>query len=80
MISFYSLRWTEETLSPRFWHAKYSECKIHRELKIALYVEMIDLFDKGQMWEQGCIKFIIKSVGEEYQVVERGREISRLWE
>ena len=46
------LRWTEETLSSRFLHSKYSECKIHRELKIALYVEMIDLFDKGQMWEQ----------------------------
>jgi len=46
------LRWTEETLSSRFLHSKYIECKIHRELKIALYVEMIDLFDKGQMWEQ----------------------------
>ena len=31
---------------------RYTDCKIHRDLKISLYVEMIQLFDKGQMWEQ----------------------------
>ena len=33
-------------------YSRYTDCKIHRELKTALYVEMIHLFDKGQMWEQ----------------------------
>ena len=45
------LRWTDEPLNPRLRHVRHQECTVHRDLKVALYREMIQLFSQGQMWE-----------------------------
>ena len=45
------LRWTDEPLSPRLRHSRYPECTNQRELKVALYREMVSHLATGQMWE-----------------------------
>ncbi|XP_049823522.1 dedicator of cytokinesis protein 1 isoform X5 [Aethina tumida] len=44
------LDWSNDILSPLLVHSKY-EKKTHRDLKEALYKDIIDNFDKGKMWE-----------------------------
>ena len=50
------LRWTDEPLSHRLHHRSYPECQVHRDLKVALYRDMISHLDKGQMWEHALEK------------------------
>ena len=50
------LRWTDEPLSQRLHYNAYPDCSIHRELKIALYKDMINHLDKGQVWEHALEK------------------------
>ena len=50
------LRWTDEPLSHRLHYHVYPDCTIHRDLKIALYRDMINHLDKGQVWEHALDK------------------------
>ncbi|KAF5292477.1 hypothetical protein FQA39_LY14024 [Lamprigera yunnana] len=45
------LNWSDETLPPLLKSCRYSESHTHRQLKEALYYNIIDYFDKGKMWE-----------------------------
>lgn len=45
------LRWTDEPLNPKLRHERYPDCTLHRDLKVALYREMITHLASGQMWE-----------------------------
>lgn len=46
---------------------RYPACHTHRELKEAIYNDMIDYFDQGKMWEcaLGICKELIKQYEEE---------------
>lgn len=43
------LSWSEAKLSPLLKSNRYSQCQTHRELKEALYHNIIDYFDKGKV-------------------------------
>lgn len=47
------LRWSDEPLPQLLKNAKYPHCETHRELKERLYCDIIELFDKGKLWEAG---------------------------
>ena len=45
------LEWSHKPLI-NSWGEKYQDCQSEQELKEKLYKEIIDLFDKGKMWEK----------------------------
>nr|CAB3239393.1 dedicator of cytokinesis protein 1 [Phallusia mammillata] len=45
------LNWSDEVLITR--NLRYKEAQTHRELKEALYYDIVDLFQRGKMWEEG---------------------------
>lgn len=49
------LNWTDNTLPPLLRSHRYSKCQTHRELKEAIYLDMINYFDQGK------VRFHIKS-------------------
>jgi len=48
-----------------FHFSRYPLCQTHRELKEALYNDIIDYFDKGRMWE--CALVICKELVSQYE-------------
>jgi len=48
-----------------FNSSRYPLCQTHRELKEALYNDIIDYFDKGRMWE--CALVICKELVSQYE-------------
>ena len=44
------LNWSDASLPPLLKSDKYPSCQTHRELKEALYYDIIDYFDKGKVW------------------------------
>ncbi|XP_065221520.1 dedicator of cytokinesis protein 2 isoform X3 [Planococcus citri] len=59
------LSWSDTELSPLLRSPKYPHCETHRQLKEALYQEMIAFFDKGKMWE--CAVCICKELVRQYE-------------
>ncbi|KAI1293752.1 Dedicator of cytokinesis protein 1 [Halotydeus destructor] len=47
------LDWSDDSLPTPLRNDKYSECETHRDLKERLYIDIIDYFDKGKLWEEG---------------------------
>ena len=47
------LTWSNEELHKKLETEKYPDCHTHLELKARLYNDIIDLFDKGKLWEKG---------------------------
>jgi len=45
--------------------SRYPLCQTHRELKEALYNDIIDYFDKGRMWE--CALAVCKELVSQYE-------------
>ncbi|XP_049862449.1 dedicator of cytokinesis protein 1 isoform X3 [Schistocerca gregaria] len=45
------LKWSAEPLPPLLRSLRHPTCQTHRELKEALYYDIIHYFDKGKMWE-----------------------------
>lgn len=43
------LSWSDQSLTPILCSNKYPQCKTHRELKEALYYDVIHYFDKGKV-------------------------------
>ncbi|UYV68726.1 DOCK2, partial [Cordylochernes scorpioides] len=47
------LQWSDEPLPQILRNKKHAKCETHRQLKERLYLDIIDLFDKGKLWEAG---------------------------
>ncbi|KAK2584698.1 hypothetical protein KPH14_007033 [Odynerus spinipes] len=59
------LAWSDQPLSPLLISHRYPLCQTHRELKEALYNDMIEYFDKGKMWE--CALSVCKELVAQYE-------------
>ncbi|XP_011063239.1 PREDICTED: dedicator of cytokinesis protein 1 isoform X2 [Acromyrmex echinatior] len=59
------LAWSDQPLSPLLISHRYPLCQTHRELKEALYNDIIDYFDKGRMWE--CALAVCKELVSQYE-------------
>ncbi|XP_011337215.1 dedicator of cytokinesis protein 1 isoform X1 [Ooceraea biroi] len=59
------LAWSDQPLPPLLISHRYPLCQTHRELKEALYNDIIDYFDKGRMWE--CALTICKELVSQYE-------------
>ncbi|XP_078053338.1 dedicator of cytokinesis protein myoblast city isoform X1 [Augochlora pura] len=59
------LAWSDQPLPPLLRSHRYLLCQTHRELKEALYNDMIDYFDKGKMWE--CALGVCKELVAQYE-------------
>ncbi|KOX80154.1 Dedicator of cytokinesis protein 2 [Melipona quadrifasciata] len=59
------LAWSDQPLSPLLRSHRYLICQTHRELKEALYNDMIEYFDKGKMWE--CALAVCKELVAQYE-------------
>ncbi|XP_057339656.1 dedicator of cytokinesis protein 1 isoform X1 [Microplitis mediator] len=61
------LDWSDQPLSSLLRSNRYPACQTHRELKEALYNDMIIYFDKGKMWE--CALGVCKELIKQYEEV-----------
>ncbi|XP_053976094.1 dedicator of cytokinesis protein 1 isoform X2 [Hylaeus volcanicus] len=59
------LAWSDQPLPPLLRSHRYLLCQTHRELKEALYNDMIKYFDKGKMWE--CALAVCKELVAQYE-------------
>ncbi|XP_076631405.1 dedicator of cytokinesis protein myoblast city isoform X4 [Colletes latitarsis] len=59
------LAWSDQPLLPLLRSHRYLSCQTHRELKEALYNDMIEYFDKGKMWE--CALAVCKELVAQYE-------------
>ncbi|XP_047365946.1 dedicator of cytokinesis protein 1 isoform X2 [Vespa velutina] len=59
------LAWSDQPLPPLLISHRYPSCQTHRELKEALYNDMIEYFDKGKMWE--CALSVCKELVSQYE-------------
>ena len=59
------LHWTDEPLPTLLRTSRHPHCATHRQLKEALYVDSIDLFDRGKMWE--CAVLLGKELVQQYE-------------
>lgn len=59
------LRWSEEPLSALLLTPRHPNTGTHRQLKEALYLDSIDLFDRGKMWE--CALSLCKELARQYE-------------
>ncbi|XP_053947178.1 dedicator of cytokinesis protein 1 [Anastrepha ludens] len=59
------LQWNDTELSPLLRSHRHMACRTHRELKEALYYEIIDYFDRGHMYE--CAIDMCKVLAQEYE-------------
>lgn len=71
------LAWSDRVLDEdhltKFVRNKYENCRTERDLKEELYEEIIDLLDKGKMWEEAikCCKELEKEFEEQLVDLER---------
>ena len=59
------LAWSDQPLPPLLRSNRYPVCQTHRELKEALYNDMIEYFDKGKMWE--CALGVCRELAGQYE-------------
>ncbi|XP_023175587.2 dedicator of cytokinesis protein 1 isoform X3 [Drosophila hydei] len=59
------LHWTDTELSPQLRSYRHGSCRTHRELKEALYFEIMDYFDRGKQWE--CAITMCKILAQQYE-------------
>lgn len=59
------LLWDDSELSTLLRSHRHNACRTHRELKELLYYEIIELFDKGKMWE--CAIDMCKVLAQQYE-------------
>lgn len=80
------LNWSSDSLPPLLKSIRYPHCQTHRELKEALYYDIIHYFDKGKMWEcaLSVCKELVKQYEEEtfdyYQLAGLHRRMSEFYE
>ncbi|XP_012257396.2 dedicator of cytokinesis protein 1 isoform X1 [Athalia rosae] len=68
------LAWSDQPLPPLLRSHRYPSCQTHRELKEALYSDIVDYFDKGKMWE--CALAACKELATQFE--EETFDYSRL--
>ncbi|XP_014489472.1 PREDICTED: dedicator of cytokinesis protein 1 isoform X4 [Dinoponera quadriceps] len=59
------LAWSDQPLPPLLISHRYPSCQTHRDLKEALYKNIIEYFDKGRMWE--CALAVCKELVTQYE-------------
>ncbi|XP_055696670.1 dedicator of cytokinesis protein 1 isoform X2 [Lutzomyia longipalpis] len=59
------LMWNDTALSSLLRSQRHPMCQTHRQLKEALYHEIIDYFDQGKMWETALT--MCKELAEQYE-------------
>ena len=59
------LEWSDETLESALKSERYTYLEKHRELKEKLYLDIIDYFDKGKLYEEGLR--MCKELAKEYE-------------
>lgn len=59
------LMWNDTALSSLLRSHRHSNCKTHRQLKEALYYEIIEYFNKGKVWE--CAIDMCKELAKQYE-------------
>ncbi|XP_059611933.1 dedicator of cytokinesis protein 1 isoform X1 [Phlebotomus argentipes] len=59
------LMWNDTGLSSLLRSQRFPHCQTHRQLKEALYHEIIKHFDNGKMWE--CALAMCKELAEQYE-------------
>lgn len=59
------LYWNDTQLSSLLRSHRHGNCQSHRQLKEALYNEIIEYFDKGKMWE--CAIDMCKELAQQYE-------------
>ncbi|KRG01267.1 dedicator of cytokinesis protein 1 isoform X1 [Drosophila mojavensis] len=59
------LHWTDAELSPQLRSYRHISCRTHRELKEALYFEIMEYFDRGKQWE--CAITMCKILAQQYE-------------
>ncbi|XP_059352590.1 dedicator of cytokinesis protein 1-like isoform X2 [Daphnia carinata] len=59
------LRWSEEPLPTLLLTSRHPHTTSHRQLKEALYLDSVDLFDRGKMWE--CALSLCKELARQYE-------------
>ncbi|KAH8278766.1 hypothetical protein KR018_008948, partial [Drosophila ironensis] len=59
------LRWTDTELSQQLMSPRHSSCRTHRQLKEALYFDIVEYFDKGKQWE--CAIDMCKMLARQYE-------------
>ena len=59
------LRWSDEPLPTLLLTSRHPLTTSHRQLKEALYLDSVDLFDRGKMWE--CALSLCKELAHQYE-------------
>ena len=59
------LRWSDEPLPALLLTSRHPHTTSHRQLKEALYLDSVDLFDRGKMWE--CALCLCKELARQYE-------------
>jgi dedicator of cytokinesis protein 1 len=59
------LKWSDDEVPLTLQSQQFPDVSTQRELKLKLYLTMIDYFDRGQMWENGIE--LCKEVAEQYE-------------
>ncbi|KAH8264463.1 hypothetical protein KR038_008866, partial [Drosophila bunnanda] len=59
------LRWTDTALSLQLRSFRHPNCLTHRQLKEALYFEIMEYFDKGKQWE--CAIDMCRVLARQYE-------------
>ncbi|KMZ05390.1 dedicator of cytokinesis protein 1 isoform X1 [Drosophila simulans] len=59
------LRWTDTELSHQLRSYRHNNCRTHRQLKEALYFEIMEYFDKGKQWE--CAIDMCRVLARQYE-------------
>lgn len=68
------LQWSDELLPALLRTSRHPQCVTHRQLKEALYLDSVDFFDRGKMWE--CALSLCKQLAQQYE--EETFDYSRL--
>ena len=78
------LEWSEKPLDDHW--SKSRKCNTHRKLKQHLYKDIIDLFDKGKMWEKAleickelCIQYELQTF-DYREMAQMCQRMSKLYE
>ena len=59
------LHWNDDSHPTLLRTSRHPRCATHRQLKEALYLDSIDLFDRGKMWE--CALSLCKELAIQYE-------------
>ncbi|XP_034240436.1 dedicator of cytokinesis protein 1 isoform X3 [Thrips palmi] len=59
------LQWSDASLPPLLRSPRHAYCHTHRQLKEALYYDIIKFFDKGKMWEMALV--VCKELERQYE-------------